>query len=65
MTGQDHQRDAVREVVERYRTILDGLEPQGDEPEALDELVRELGDWAPLRARATRMLLGESIRNGA
>jgi hypothetical protein len=47
----------VREVAERFRGILRELGPQDDEPGALEELVQEIGDWAPLRAEATRVLL--------
>jgi hypothetical protein len=49
----------VREAVERFRGILNGLEPQEDGPEAMEGLVQEIDDWAPLRAEATRALLGE------
>jgi hypothetical protein len=49
----------VREAVERFRGILNGLEPQEDGPEAMEGLVQEIEDWAPLRAKATRLLLGE------
>jgi len=49
----------VRKAVDRFRGILDGLEPQEDEPGALEELVREVGEWVPLRAEATAALLGE------
>lgn len=47
----------VRPVMDRLRRVLEHLEEQHDDEEAAEEMVQEIEELAPLRARANRALL--------